>query len=150
LLFKKVVYKVDRRVRMFLVWTLICGMNSGVGLAYGSLLNYNHEAMIMGISLFIIIFTLLSFSSVYSKIREKRFTFIAMWIWYILSCLVTCYHYLIGAFSLRIIEGLHFVSRGFVETLLTTILMGSILNIIAIIVLWVVTQCKILCIRMIN
>ncbi len=142
MLLKKLVYKIDRRVRMFLVWTFICGINSLTGLVFGLDDNYNLPAMIIGIVLFIITLTILSFTKIYSMIKDKKFTFIAMWIWYIFSCLALWYHTSVGVFSVVIIKSMGFEKESFIETLLTTILMGLFLNFIAIIVLWVVTRCR--------
>lgn len=134
----------DRKLKMFLIWSFICGINSVIGFsfAYGS---YDLAAMILVVSLFAIGFTFFSFTNKYESIRKNKVLFRSMWIGYILNAFLFHLHFFIGLSSLAAVEVIGFNNeKEFAATFLTTIIMGFLLNIAAFLFISAIYYCQVL------
>jgi hypothetical protein len=131
--------------RRALLWTLLCGISAAPSFIWAAR-GFNRLAMILGVVIFITLYTLTTSTPAFLRFREKPFIRRTLYIGYGTRILISVIFpvgmaadLIPGLISISVVHTiLGSMSEGFVATLLITIVHGTILNFLLTIYMFIV------------
>lgn len=129
-------------VKSDLLWLSICLANAAIGSIYGTLCGFHKGAMLIGVSVFVVIFLSLSHTGFLDRLKTNTVLYRSVIIGFFVNALLFPIHVILGISSVYAIESAvsmlgikELYETDFVSTLLITITMGVGLNLLAVAVI---------------
>ena len=127
-------------LRRLLLWTIVCVVSAAPSFAFARV-QFDHRAMVVGICVFICIYTAISSTAAFGRLYRRPFMRRTMYIGYGMRMLLSLAvpigmraDIFPGALSLGFVENaLRIDPRTFLGTFLTTCVQGTLLNVILLI-----------------
>lgn len=121
-----------------LLWLSICLANAAIGSIYGTLCGFHKGAMLIGVSVFILIFLSLSNAGFLDRLKKRDILYRSVIIGYFVNAILLPLHIFAGIFSVYALESIigmlgikELYETDFLSTLLITFTMGVSLNLLA-------------------
>ena len=123
-------------VRRFVLWTIVCVVSAAPSFMWASH-EFDRDAMIVGVALFILAYTALTITPAFERFYHRPFVRRTLHVGYgvrvglsILFPLGMGLDMMPGMLSVGIVEGVMGNGRDFAGTLATTVVQGTLLNVI--------------------
>ena len=131
--------------RRLMLWTVVCAISAGPSFYWAAAVEYSIAAMVVGVVLFIIAFTVMTSTRRFARFRARPFVRRTLYIGYGLRMLVSIIFpagmmidMFPGLFSIYIVQSLGVPEKSFFATLMITLIQGTLLNTILSVIMLVV------------